>query len=60
VRNLPKVKCNECEGEIEVPEDAMDGEIVSCKDCGKMYEVRIGKGKIELKEAAQPKEDWGE
>ncbi|MGB9895152.1 MAG: lysine biosynthesis protein, partial [Thermoproteota archaeon] len=28
------VKCPVCEGDIEVPSDAIHGEIVSCPDCG--------------------------
>jgi len=55
-----KVKCPECDGEVEVPDDAVSGEIVSCPDCGQEYEVEVSGGKVELKVAERSKEDWGE
>jgi len=29
-----KAKCKECGADIEIPDDALPGEIVSCPDCG--------------------------
>ena len=56
-----KVKCPECDGELEVPDDALPGEIVSCPDCGQEYEVEeVGGGNVKLKQAERSKEDWGE
>jgi len=56
-----KASCTECEGEIEIPDDALPGEIVSCPDCGSSYEVvTISKGKAEIKPAEVEGEDWGE
>ncbi|MCX8204790.1 MAG: alpha-aminoadipate/glutamate carrier protein LysW/ArgW [Candidatus Nezhaarchaeota archaeon] len=55
-----RTKCPECDGEIEVPSDAVSGEIVSCPDCGQEYEVEVVKGRPELKVAERLKEDWGE
>ncbi len=47
--------------EIEVPDDAMVGEIVSCPDCGLELEVKsTDNGKIELEKLSIEKEDWGE
>lgn len=54
-------KCEECDADITVPDDAIVGEIVKCKDCGSEYEVAsIGGGKAELKPAEVAEEDWGE
>lgn len=54
-------KCPECDGDIDVPDDALDGEIVSCPDCGEEFEVSLGKNKEkELKRMMAEREDWGE
>jgi alpha-aminoadipate/glutamate carrier protein LysW len=54
-------KCAECGAEIPVPNDAIVGEIVSCKDCSAEYEVaEISNGNVLLKAAEQAGEDWGE
>lgn len=54
-------KCSECDGSIPVPEDAISGEIVSCRDCGTEYEVaEVRDGSVMLKPAEQVEEDWGE
>lgn len=54
-------KCVECGAEISVPNDAIVGEIVSCKDCSAEYEVaEISNGNVLLKAAEQVGEDWGE
>jgi len=56
-----KLTCLECGGEIEIPEDVISGEIVSCPDCGMDYEVEIAEnGEIKLKPAEIEGEDWGE
>jgi alpha-aminoadipate carrier protein LysW len=53
--------CTECGAGIAVPEDAIVGEIVSCKDCSSEYEVaEISNGGVMLKPAEQVGEDWGE
>jgi alpha-aminoadipate/glutamate carrier protein LysW len=54
-------KCEECDADIIVPDDAIVGEIVQCKECQSEYEVAsiIG-GKVELKPAEVAEEDWGE
>ena len=33
------MKCPECDAELNIPEDAAVGEIVSCSDCGADYEI---------------------
>lgn len=56
-----KAKCPECDAEIEVPDDAIQGEIVSCPDCGLDLEVRFDeKGSLSLRPAEVEGEDWGE
>ncbi len=54
-------KCEECDADITIPEDAIVGEIVQCKECSAEYEVgSVGDGKVTLKEAEVAEEDWGE
>jgi len=54
-------KCPICEGDIEVPADAIAGEIVSCPDCGTTFEVSsINGSEVVLKEIETQGEDWGE
>lgn len=53
--------CPDCEGEIELPDGATLGEIVSCPDCGLELQVtRIDGGKVDLSEISMEKEDWGQ
>lgn len=53
--------CKECGAELSVPNDAIVGEIVSCKDCSSEYEVaEISSGHVLLKAAEKVGEDWGE
>jgi alpha-aminoadipate/glutamate carrier protein LysW len=55
------VSCTECGAELVVPNDAIVGEIVSCKDCSSEYEVaEVASGSVLLKPAEQVGEDWGE
>lgn len=54
-------KCPECYAELDIPDDVISGEIVSCPDCGMDYEVRMKEGEeIELIPAEIEGEDWGE
>ena len=54
-------KCEECDAEIEVPQDAIVGEIVQCKECSSEYEVAsISGDSVKLKPAEVAEEDWGE
>lgn len=56
-----KAKCPECDADLEIPEDVISGEIISCSDCGMDFEARVkGKGEVELKPAEIEGEDWGE
>ncbi|MEM0121501.1 MAG: alpha-aminoadipate/glutamate carrier protein LysW/ArgW [Thermoprotei archaeon] len=56
-----KTICSECEATIDVPDDAIVGEIVECAECGTEYEVAgIGEEGVKLKKAEAVSEDWGE
>ncbi len=56
-----KVSCKECDKELNVPNDAVKGEIVTCPDCGFDFEiVSVSNSKVELKPAEKVGEDWGE
>lgn len=58
---MPVVQCPDCDAEIEVPEDALIGEIVSCPDCGLDLEVvEIDGNGVKLERISIEKEDWGE
>lgn len=44
-----------------MPTDALNGEVISCPDCGLDYFIEVGEdGKNELKELTVDGEDWGE
>jgi len=54
-------KCLDCSAEIRIPDDAIDGEIVTCPDCGLELQVKKDQaGTVELVEVTKEKEDWGE
>ncbi|MGC2425758.1 MAG: alpha-aminoadipate/glutamate carrier protein LysW [Nitrososphaeraceae archaeon] len=58
-----KTECQDCGGEINVPDDAMVGEVITCPDCGADFEIESNekeKGKVKLKPAETLGEDWGE
>ena len=56
-----KAKCEECDADITIPDDAIVGEIVECKECSSEYEVAsIANGQVKLKRAEVAEEDWGE
>lgn len=44
-----------------MPNDAIDGEIVTCNDCGSAFELDIAdSGTLNIKPAESVGEDWGE
>ena len=51
--------CPECEGEVEIPTDAMENELVSCPECGAELEI-MSLDPMELELAPEVEEDWGE
>jgi alpha-aminoadipate carrier protein LysW len=57
---MAQEKCPDCEAEVLVPDDAVDGEIVTCPDCGLDLEVTINGDSRSVKAVVMEKEDWGE
>jgi alpha-aminoadipate carrier protein LysW len=56
-----KLNCEDCDCGIEIPEDALKGEVVSCGDCGQEFEIlKNPYGSIALKKTEVVGEDWGE
>jgi alpha-aminoadipate carrier protein LysW len=56
-----KKECIDCGGELNIPDDAVVGEIVSCPDCGGDFEISTNSnGTMDLKQAESVGEDWGE
>ncbi|MEM0000328.1 MAG: alpha-aminoadipate/glutamate carrier protein LysW/ArgW [Desulfurococcaceae archaeon] len=56
---MVKTKCPICGGEVEVPEDALPGEVIE-HDCGVVLEVVIDENGVKVKPAEGISEDWGE
>lgn len=56
---MQRVECTACGSEIEIPDDVLDGEIVSCPTCGLRYVVHLGVG-LKLEEFKGEVEDYGE
>lgn len=56
------MNCLECDAELNIPADAIQGEIVSCKDCGASYELTKDDktGSLTVRPAELEEEDWGE
>ena len=51
--------CSVCGARIELPGDAVNGEIVSCPSCGARYVVKLVGG-VRLEEFRGDVEDYGE
>ncbi|MGH9909715.1 MAG: alpha-aminoadipate/glutamate carrier protein LysW/ArgW [Nitrososphaerales archaeon] len=54
------VKCPECDADIKIQNDAIEGEIVTCPDCGASYELFKTNEGFNIKPAQVVGEDWGE
>jgi alpha-aminoadipate carrier protein LysW len=52
--------CPECEAQVALNADTIEGEIVVCAECGVDLEVRGLKPNVVLELAPQEAEDWGE
>ncbi len=52
--------CPECDFNIMVPKNSLEGEIVTCHDCGSSFELMKISGGFELKPAQTVGEDWGQ
>lgn len=56
---MTTVICVECEGNVDVADDVIVGEILECPDCGVELEITaVSPLTIEL--APEVEEDWGE
>ena len=53
------VECPECGATVTFPGDVMQGEILSCPDCGIELEV-ISLDPPQVDRAPEEEEDWGE
>ena len=56
---MSQCECVECGAQIDVPADAMQGEILTCGDCGVELEV-VAVNPVSLDFAPKEMEDWGE
>lgn len=54
------VNCEECDAEIQIPKDAVEGEIVTCSECGASFELAKSGDAFSLKPAQTVGEDWGQ
>lgn len=57
--NKMSANCPECDAEIELASDAVEGEIVVCPDCGVDLEI-TSLNPVTLDLAPMEEEDWGE
>jgi alpha-aminoadipate carrier protein LysW len=58
---MRKAKCELCDADIQIPDDAVVGEVISCPECSSEFEIiKITEKEIKLKEAEKIEEDWGE
>ncbi|HXW37792.1 MAG TPA: lysine biosynthesis protein LysW [Nitrososphaerales archaeon] len=59
---VKSLNCLECDAELSVPTDAIQGEVVTCRECNAAYElVREQNGTLfTLRPAELEQEDWGE
>jgi len=58
---VEKARCPDCDEELEIPEDVLQGEILTCPSCGLELEVKQIQGEnVELSELGIEGEDWGE
>ncbi len=57
---VKKVACEVCGTEFDIPDDVVDGELVSCPTCGQKYQVVVSSSNIQLKKIEVEAEDWGE
>lgn len=56
-----KVRCPDCDAELAIPADIIQGEILSCPGCGLEFEVKQVNGEsVDLQELVIEGEDWGE
>ena len=54
------MNCLECDAKISLPKVSIEGEIITCPDCGASFEIVKGPSGFELKPAQTVGEDWGQ
>jgi alpha-aminoadipate carrier protein LysW len=54
------MNCIECDAQVAIPADAIQGEIVSCRECGTSFVREQSGGLFTLRQAELEEEDWGE
>ena len=54
-----QAECPECGAAVALADDAIEGEIVRCPDCGVELEV-VDLSPLTLELAPEEEEDWGE
>jgi alpha-aminoadipate/glutamate carrier protein LysW len=58
--SIALLKCRECDAEIKIPMDSIEGGILTCLDCGTSYELVRDGDNTTIKPAQIVGEDWGE
>ncbi len=53
------MNCPVCDGQVSLPEDVVQGELIECSECGTELEITSVEP-LQLQEAPQEEEDWGE
>jgi alpha-aminoadipate carrier protein LysW len=51
--------CPECGGNVTIPANAMQHELIPCSDCGAELEI-VSLNPVTLELAPEVQEDWGE
>lgn len=51
--------CPECEADVLIPANAVQNELITCRDCGAELEI-VSLEPLMLDLAPQVEEDWGE
>ncbi len=58
---MKTARCPDCDSELDLSGEVMQGEILSCPICGLELEiVEINGNSVELRELLIEGEDWGE
>lgn len=56
-----KMTCPICGGNLEIPDDALPGEVFEHEECGAQLELyKDDKGQLKLRLLEGVSEDWGE
>ena len=56
-----QIACIDCGRNVELQDDMLPGEIISCPDCGLDYVIEVDElGLLHVKELTIEGEDWGE